>query len=70
MFNTQLLDKPIIAGCPEGGIILDPFNGTGTTTRRAEQLGRKWIGIDGSEESCEIAKQEIENERSQLRIDF
>ena len=70
MFNTQLIDKPIIAGCPEGGIILDPFNGTGTTTRRAEQLGRKWIGIDGSEESCEIAKQEIENERSQLRIDF
>jgi len=69
-FNTQLIDKPIIAGCPEGGIILDPFNGTGTTTLRAEQLRRKWIGIDGSEESCEMAKEGIEHEREQLKMDF
>ena len=69
-FNTQLIDKPIIAGCPEGGVILDPFNGTGTTTLRAEQLRRNWIGIDGSEEYCEIAKARIENEREQLLIDI
>ena len=69
-FNTQLIDKPIIAGCPEGGVILDPFNGTGTTTLRAEQLRRNWIGIDGSEEYCEIAKARIENERKQLTINL
>ena len=69
-FNTQLIDKPIIAGCPEGGVILDPFNGTGTTTLRAEQLRRNWIGIDGSEEYCEIAKARIIMERSQLKMDF
>ncbi|MFH1563390.1 MAG: site-specific DNA-methyltransferase, partial [Nitrospirota bacterium] len=30
-FNSELIDKPILAGCPEGGVILDPFCGTGTT---------------------------------------
>lgn len=69
-YNTQLIDKPIIAGCPEGGTILDPFNGSGTTTLRAEQLNRKWIGIELSQEYCEIAKRRIENEREQLKLEF
>jgi len=69
-YNTQLIDKPIIAGCPEGGVILDPFNGTGTTTIRAEQLNRKWIGIDGSAEYSKIAKESMESERSQLTLDL
>ena len=69
-YNTQLIDKPIIAGCPEGGVILDPFNGTGTTTLRSEQLNRKWIGIDGSAEYCEIAKHRIIAEQEQLKMDI
>jgi len=69
-YNTKLIDKCIISGCPEGGTILDPFNGTGTTTLRAQQLKRKWIGIDGKEEYCEIAKQRIEAEIAQLRFEF
>ena len=32
-FNTDLIDKPIVAGCPEGGVILDPFCGTGKIGR-------------------------------------
>ena len=58
-YNNDLIDKPIIAGCPEGGIILDPFCGTGTTIARATQLGRRGIGIDGSSEYCKIAKERI-----------
>ena len=58
-FNTDLIDKPIIAGCPEGGIVLDPFCGTGTTIARAMQLGRRGIGIDGSSEYCKIAEERI-----------
>jgi site-specific DNA-methyltransferase (cytosine-N4-specific) len=69
-YNFDLIDKCIIAGCPKGGTILDPFNGSGTTTLRAEQLDRKWIGIDGSEEYSKIAKEAIENERVQLKLKF
>lgn len=55
-FNTELIDKPIIAGCPEKGVILDPFCGTGTTLKRALQLNRRFIGIDGKKEYLDTAK--------------
>ena len=61
-YNPDLIDKPIIAGCPEGGIILDPFCGTGTTCARAIQLGRNTIGCDGNEKFCEIAENKIKTE--------
>jgi len=52
-------------------IILDPFNGSGTTCLAAEMLGRKWIGIDISKNYCEVAKQRIKDyqlEQQQLKI--
>jgi DNA modification methylase len=60
-YNTNLIDKPIIAGCPECGVILDPFCGTATTGVRALQLNRKFIGIEGSPKHAKIAKQNISN---------
>ena len=59
-YNTKLIDKPIIAGCPKGGIILDPFCGTATTGCRAIELGRKFIGIEGNPEYVKIANKKIE----------
>ena len=41
-----LLDRIIQASCPEGGIVLDPFCGCGTAIISAENLRRRWIGID------------------------
>ena len=38
-----------------GDLVLDPFNGAGTTTRVARALGRRFIGIDVSREYCETA---------------
>jgi len=40
-------------------IVLDPFIGSGTTAVACEKLGRRWIGIEISQEYCEIAKQRI-----------
>ena len=65
-FNTELIEKPIVAGCPEGGVVLDPFCGTGTTGVRALKLGRKFIGIDGNKEYCDIAQTNISNYINQL----
>jgi len=41
----------------KGDFILDPFNGVGTTTVVAEELGRKYLGIDIAAKYCERAKQ-------------
>jgi len=60
-YNAELITKPILAGCPDGGIILDPFCGTGVTGVRAIELGRKFIGIDGKTEYCDIARENIKN---------
>jgi len=69
-FNSKLIDKPILAGCPEDGIILDPFCGVGTTLIRGLQLNRKIIGIDGSSKYCEIARKKIENYLLQEKLEL
>jgi len=42
----ELLERIIKASCPEGGLVLDFFCGSGTTISAAHKLGRKWIGIE------------------------
>lgn len=48
---------PILATSPAGGLVLDPFCGTGTTMSVASALGRKSVGIDLSSEYLEIAEE-------------
>ncbi len=130
-YNTKLIDKPIVAGCPEfvcnncgkarekiikntpmvikrsnrrtamgqpngtaasgtmispaqnevigltdcgcnagfsGGTILDPFMGTGTTGLRAMELGRNFIGIEGSKVHCDNAVKRFELFKSQTKL--
>lgn len=45
-FPLSIPLRCIGAGCPPGGIVLDPFMGSGTSAVAAELLGRDWIGID------------------------
>ncbi len=48
--------------CPEGGIVLDPFVGSGTTAVMAKKLGRNYIGIDISKEYCDLSQERIDKE--------
>ena len=58
-FPSDLIKPCILAGCPVGGIVLDPFLGSGTTGVVASQLKRKYIGIELNPDYCEIAKARI-----------
>src|SRR3990167_4191606 len=59
MFPENLASDHISSWSNGGDIVLDPFNGSGTTTKMAKQLGRNYIGIEISEKYCEIACQRL-----------
>ncbi|MDD2913630.1 MAG: transcriptional repressor LexA [Candidatus Pacebacteria bacterium] len=48
--------------CPQNGVVLDPFIGSGTTALSAIELERNYIGIDISRDYCELAKKRIKEE--------
>lgn len=54
-FPEELIEPCILAGSPEGGIVLDPFFGSGTTGAVSARLGRKWIGIELNPEYIKLA---------------
>lgn len=55
-YPEDLCRMPIMASCPEGGIVLDPFCGTGTTNLAAFRLGRRSVGIDVAADYLHIAE--------------
>ena len=61
VFPEELLKTPILSTCPKGGIVLDPFSGTGSTVHAAVLLERKGIGIDLSNQYTEIAKRRLQS---------
>jgi DNA modification methylase len=56
-FPEKLVEPCILAGCPEGGKVLDPFAGSGTVGLVAERLGRHSVLIDASEDYCRMARE-------------
>lgn len=65
-FPEKLPLRCILAGCPKGGIVLDPFVGRGTTGVVAVQRGRRFIGIDLNQDYIELARKNIEEAARQL----
>ncbi len=59
VFPEKLVEPCILAGTPPGGLVLDPFIGSGTTALVALRLGRNFIGIDCNEHYCVMARRRI-----------
>ena len=70
VFPDTLAERMIKAGCPENGIVLDPFMGAGTTAVAAQSLGRNYIGYELNPDYCKIIEKRIQdkflNENSYL----
>lgn len=55
-FPPDLIEPCILAGCPEGGTVLDPFGGAGTTGLVADRLGRNAVLIELNPEYADMAR--------------
>ena len=58
-FPPDLIEPCILAGCPEGGTVLDPFGGSGTVGVVAKKHNRDYVLIDISPDYCELSRDRI-----------
>jgi DNA modification methylase len=65
---ADLVEPCIKAGCPEGGTVLDPFAGSGTTLAVAAELGRGGIGCELNPEYIELAEQRIAKSKAKMPL--
>jgi DNA modification methylase len=61
-FPPKLIEPCILAGCPEGGVVLDPFGGAGTTGLVADRLGRDAVLCELNPTYAQMAADRIKNE--------
>lgn len=66
VFPPELLRIPILATCPPGGILLDPFAGSGSALVAGLELGRRGIGVDISSQYLEIAESRLRSFQATL----
>ena len=59
VFPEALIETPIQAGCPKGGIVLDPFMGAGTTAVVSLKQGKRYLGIELKQEYIDMANKRI-----------
>jgi len=59
VFPTDLIEPCIMAGAPVGGIVLDPFMGSGTTAQVAQSLGRQYLGCELNPEYAPLQKKRL-----------
>jgi site-specific DNA-methyltransferase (adenine-specific) len=69
-YPTELIVRPIISCCPPGGVVFDPFMGSGTTGVATYQIGgdRIFYGSELNPENAKEARERIANEMKQMRL--
>jgi len=58
-YPQRLVERMLKAGCPENGIVLDPFFGSGTTGVYARKVNRNFVGIELNPEYVKIAENRL-----------
>jgi len=61
-FPEKLIEPCVLAGCPPGGVILDPFSGSGTTGIVATRHGRNYVGLELNPEYVEMSRRRLNSE--------
>ena len=69
VFPPKLIEPCVIAGCPEGGTVLEPFAGSGTTGCVSLEHGRNFVGIELNPEYAEMARKRIKSVVPRLFFD-
>jgi DNA modification methylase len=67
-YPQKLIEPCILAGCPMGGVVLDPFNGAGTTGVVCLQFGRKYIGIELNPQYIKLSEKRFTNTQLQFSL--
>ena len=70
VFPIAIPRDHIISWSNKGDLVLDPFLGSGTTALACIDTGRDCIGIEISQEYCDIAKRRVDDELAQIRMDL
>ena len=65
-FPEELAKRCIKMHSYVGAVVLDPFNGAGTSCKVANDLGRQWIGFDITKEYCEISLKRINGRKNSI----
>lgn len=55
----EIVERMVLASCPPGGRVLDPFMGSGTTAVACAKHGRRFVGYEINPEYCEVARQRL-----------
>lgn len=58
-FPETIAERPILAASPVGGVVLDPFIGSGTTALVARRLGRRYLGIELVPSYARLARRRV-----------
>lgn len=69
-YNDALLRKPILAGCPENGLVYDPFMGTGSTAEVAIRANRNFIGSEINSDYIEICNKRLKPFLESYKLEF
>jgi site-specific DNA-methyltransferase (adenine-specific) len=67
-FPPALVEPCILAGCPKGGIVLDPFGGAGTTALIAARLGREAILIELNPQYAAMAERRLQADNNSVHM--
>ena len=59
VYPEELIEDPILSSCPESGIVLDPFMGSGTTALVSLKNDRNFVGFELNDEYCKLANERI-----------